>query len=222
MKKYLLIQPHSDDVLFGCAHVLFDQNCETEVLTVENDPKRVKEDANLYGFLGIPFSHLDTKEWEDDSYYGYYNKEKNKKMQNEVSEEFIVRYYENEFLSEIADKLVKFVSKWKSDNPGGEVISPLGIGHPFHHFIYGVLSKTDLADSYYREFPHSYKRKAKIHMEEREKECFISEEFPVEEFDDVKWELAKKFYKSQSSLLFFEQGYIKKKLNEQLWKKLPF
>ena len=34
---------------------------------------------------------------------------------------------------------------------------------------------------------------------------------------NVKWDLAKKFYKSQSGLMFYEQGYIKKNLPEELY-----
>ena len=40
---------------------------------------------------------------------------------------------------------------------------------------------------------------------------------PVAEFDDVKWGLARKFYKSQSGLLWYEQGYIKKQLPEDIY-----
>jgi hypothetical protein len=39
----LCIQPHSDDVLFSCSHVLFDPTYEVQVLTVENDLKRAEQ-----------------------------------------------------------------------------------------------------------------------------------------------------------------------------------
>lgn len=219
--KYLIVQPHSDDALFSCAHLLLSGNNEVEVLTVENDPKRFKEDENLYGFLGIVSHVLDTPEWEDDSYYGYYNKSGYKRMENGLSEEFLSGYWEKGFLKGIEAKLISFVKKFKKENKGCKIVGPFGIGHPFHNWVFNVLSDNDLADYYFREFPHSYKRKAKVHMEERGFGYSLHKSAPVEEFDDVKWELAKKFYKSQSSLLFFEQGYIKKKLDEQLYIKNP-
>jgi hypothetical protein len=40
---------------------------------------------------------------------------------------------------------------------------------------------------------------------------------PVEDFADVKWQLASKFYRTQSGLLFYEQGYIKKNLPEEVY-----
>ena len=46
-RKYLIIAPHSDDALFSCSHVLLLPEYEVQVLTVENDEKRVKEDTVL-------------------------------------------------------------------------------------------------------------------------------------------------------------------------------
>ena len=49
---------------------------------------------------------------------------------------------------------------------------------------------------------------------------------PVQEFHEVKWKLASKFYRSQSGLQFYEQGYIKKELPEEIYSRiiddLPF
>ena len=71
VKKLLLIQPHSDDLLFSCSHLLFDDSFEKQVLTIENNPKRIKEDKELYSFLSIKFNHLDVP-FDDQSYYGYH------------------------------------------------------------------------------------------------------------------------------------------------------
>ena len=70
---------------------------------------------------------------------------------------------------------------------------------------------------YYREFPHSYKRRSQTQVNKQKKEYKLLSSTPVEDFDDVKWELAKKFYKSQSSLLWFEQGYINKRIPEEVY-----
>ena len=57
-EKCLIVQPHSDDALFCCSHILFQPQYEVQVLTVENDPKRIAEDEKLYDFLNIPFFRL--------------------------------------------------------------------------------------------------------------------------------------------------------------------
>jgi hypothetical protein len=73
---------------------------------------------------------------------------------------------------------------------------------------------------YYREFPHSYKKRSRVQVEKQQQVYELIHSFSVTEFDDVKWQLAKKFYKSQSSLLWFEQGYIKKQLPEEIYMKI--
>ena len=70
---------------------------------------------------------------------------------------------------------------------------------------------------FYREFPHSYKRRSQKQVERQKKEYKLLNQVAVEPFADVKWDLAKKFYKSQSGLMFYEQGYIKKNLPEELY-----
>ena len=70
---------------------------------------------------------------------------------------------------------------------------------------------------YYRDFPHSYKKRAKQQVLEQLKDFTIKESFPVVNFHDIKWQLAKKFYKSQSGLLWYEQGYIAKQLPEEIY-----
>ena len=70
---------------------------------------------------------------------------------------------------------------------------------------------------YYREFPHSYKRRSQAQVEEQKKEWYLKSSVPVEEFADIKWKLASKFYKSQSGLLFYENGYIKKNACSGAW-----
>ena len=79
---------------------------------------------------------------------------------------------------------------------------------------------------YYREFPHSYKRRSQHQVELQKQEYRMERSVPVQEFHEVKWKLASKFYRSQSGLLFYEQGYIKKELPEEIYVKeideLPF
>ena len=102
-------------------------------------------------------------------------------------------------------------------------MAPWGVGHPFHFLLGYVLEEHfEYRMEYYREFPHSYKRRSQPQVQKQLDEYFLVRSVPVEEFHEVKFKLASKFYKSQSGLLFFEQGYIKKQLPEEVYKKLPF
>lgn len=215
-KKLLLVQPHSDDILFSCSHLLFDDSYEKEVLTIENNSKRIAEDEKLYSFLDIPFHHLEV-EFDDQSYYGYHKQYK--EVTIEQSYNYLREFFDSYTLNEIEDAVEKFLSKFFKHNRAEDVtvVAPWGVGHPFHLFIRDVLEKKISVMWYYREFPHSYKRRSQAQVDKQKKEYKLLSSTPVEDFDDVKWELAKKFYKSQSSLLWFEQGYINKRIPEEVY-----
>jgi hypothetical protein len=66
--------------------------------------------------------------------------------------------YGNDFLKELRKEIRKLTKKYKKDD--FEIVCCLGIGHPMHHFVRKAVE--DLTNSFYRDFPHSYKRKAKI------------------------------------------------------------
>ena len=223
-QKYLIIAPHSDDALFCCSHVLFFPEYEVQVLTVENDEKRVSEDAKLFEFLNIPFHHLEL-DFKDESYYGY-NKAYPKGITLENAYKYLNEYFGRETLSEIEDTLIEWVRKFLKKNKGYKILAPWGVGHPFHFFVRETLQSGFSDMDYYREFPHSYKRRSQAQVEEQRKDWYLERSVPVEEFADIKWKLASKFYRSQSGLLFYEQSYIKKNLPEEIWRRydsdLPF
>ena len=215
-KKLLLVQPHSDDILFSCSHLLFDDSYEKEILTIENNSKRIAEDEKLYSFLGIPFHHLEV-EFDDQSYYGYHKQYK--EVTIEQSYNYLREFFDSYTLNEIENAVENFLNKFFKRNKAKDVIvvAPWGVGHPFHLFVRDVLEKKISIMWYYREFPHSYKRRSQTQVNKQKKEYKLLSSTPVEDFDDVKWELAKKFYKSQSSLLWFEQGYINKRIPEEVY-----
>lgn len=223
MEKVLLIQPHSDDVLFSCSHFLFQPDYDVHVLTVENDPKRIAEDEKLYEFLNIPYHHLDL-DFKDESYYGF-NKEY-KEVTLEAAYNYLNSYFGRETINEIEEMLVKWVKNFLKHNKGYKIIVPWGVGHPFHLFVRETLQNSFSNLEYYRDFPHSYKRRSKLQVQHQKQEYTLKRSVPVTEFHDVKWKLASKFYRSQSGLLFYEQGYIKKELPEEIWERnedvLPF
>lgn len=215
-KKILLIQPHSDDVLFSASHVILTVPEVCEVLTVENNPKRVKEDEALYGFLGIPYSHL-TVDFDDQSYYEYHKKYK--EVTPTDSFEHLTNVFGADTLNAITEQFSEWMIAWMKKNPGAEIYAPWGVGHPFHMFV-RTLCETVVSASqlrFYREFPHSYKRRSKVQVEKQQQDYNLKTSYDIGELADVKWGLAKKFYRSQSGLLFFEQGYIAKNLPEEVY-----
>lgn len=215
INKYLIIQPHSDDALFNCSHLLFSMKDEVKILTVENDSKRIGEDIKLYGFLNIPYFHLNV-DFKDESYYGY-NKEY-KEVTVKDTYDYLKKYFGSDKLEEIKEALVKWVNDFMLKNSDYKIIVPWGVGHPFHLFIRDICQKAlSYKLLYYREFPHSYKKRSQIQVEEQKKIYTLLELVSVEDFHDIKWKLASKFYRSQSGLQFYEQGYIKKKLPEEIY-----
>lgn len=222
--NYLIIQPHSDDALLNCGHLLFAPNVLVHILTVENDPKRAEEDRRLYDFLQIPVEHLPLDGFKDDSYYGF--KKAYKSMNVENCYEFLNEHYGRSTLDEIEDALKSRVQEFLKGKKGWTIMAPWGVGHPFHLFVRETLQNTVSNLEYYREFPHSYKRRAQAQYQEQLKEYTLKGTYPVEEFHDVKFKLATKFYRTQSGFFFYEHGYIEKRLPEEVYVRnidqLPF
>lgn len=215
-KKLLCIQPHSDDVLFSAAHFLFSDKYSVKVLTIENNEKRVKEDENLYSFLGIPYNHLEVP-FVDESFYSFHKKYP--EVTSENAEAHLKEFFGEKVVEEIRKEVIKFIEDFKKKHVDVQIVVPLGIGHPMHCFIRDVIESVTDNLWYYRDFPHSYKKRAKSELENIRYKYDILQIVSVEEFHDIKWDLAKKFYKSQSGLLWYEQGYIKKQLPEEVYSK---
>lgn len=224
-RKVLIIQPHSDDALFDCAHILFSPEYDVNILTVENDERRIKEDEKLYSFLNIPLQHLNV-EFKDDSYYGY--KKLYKEVNIENSYKYLIDYFGKQTVNEITESLRAYLEDYFKKNKLEEyyVLVPWGIGHPFHLFVRDIVSNCISSLYYYRDFTESYKKRAQSQVEKQLKEYKLISSTPVESFCEIKWKLASKFYRSQSGFLFYEQNYIKKNLPEEIYLKkddiLPF
>lgn len=213
-KKLLIIQPHSDDALFSAASLMFDKRYDVSILTIENNAKRVKEDEELYKFLKIPYHHL-TVEFDDQSFYSFHKKYASVTVANSYShlEEFFGKTKVNEIRDEIEAFLKQFVEKHKDV----QIVVPYGVGHPMHCFVRDVAERYTDGLWYYRDFPHSYKKRARHQMEEQSSTYKQLQVNDVKKFHDVKWTLIKKFYKTQSGVLWYEQGYIKKMLPEEIY-----
>lgn len=222
-EKLLIVSPHSDDAVFCCSHVFFLPEYEVQVLTVENDKRRVEEDKKLFDFISVPYHHLNV-EFKDNSYYEFHKRYK--EVTIESTYKYLNEYFGKETLNEIKEALVNWIKFFLKEKKEYTILAPWGVGHPFHLFIRETLQSVLSYMEYYREFPHSYKKRSQIQVQKQKQEYTLKRSVSVDEFHDVKWQLASKFYKSQSGLLFFENGYIKKKLPEEIYirniDKLPF
>jgi hypothetical protein len=216
-QKLLLIQPHSDDILFSSSYfILHPDKYECEVLTIENNPKRIKEDKALYEFLGINHYNLNVA-FDDQSYYGY-NKQY-KEVTTEDSIAYLQEYFGENILIEIEEQFKQFIKNYNKTHKEYIVVSPWGVGHPFHLYVRLMVEQNINDVLYYREFPHSYKKRSRVQVTKQNETCKLLYSFDLKDCSDIKWQLAKKFYKTQSSLLWFEQGYIKKQLPEEIYVK---
>ena len=217
MNKFLIIQPHSDDALFCVSHLIFSDK-DVSILTVENNPKRISEDEKLYEFLGKNYNHLSV-DFNDQSFYKFYKQYSG--LNNKNGNDFMKEYFGKEKLDEIRNAIEKFVSKFINKSKNKVVIYVTwGIGHPFHLFVREIVESAfseKCEIRFYRDFPHSYKRRAAQQIAEESLNFDLYKKYPVEDFADIKWDLARRFYKSQSGVLWFEQGYIKKNLPEEVY-----
>jgi len=158
MKKLLIIQPHSDDALFSASFALFLPTIEVQVLTIENDYKRAEEDRQLYSFLNIPIHFLDL-DLIDDSYYKHFKDFGNKDVNSENANRTLLRTLGRRTMDAIEYEINSFITRFLKENSGYEILIPLGIGHPFHLFVREIFERRMGLLHYYREFPHSYKKR---------------------------------------------------------------
>lgn len=217
-EKILLVQPHSDDILFSASKYLMNRSDYGDItlLTVEKDEKRNKEDEELAELFGIKYKHLNSL-IEDKSYYHYYKDNKKKVFDFDDCGDLLIDILGQEKIDEISSELKSVVKKYKKK--GYKIVCCLGVGHPMHWFVRMTIEK--YIDIYYRDFPHSYKRKTAECIKTIPKYYKLVESYQnSEENHLLKWDIAKKVYKTQSSLLWFEQGYIRKNLPEEYYEKV--
>lgn len=215
-KKLLIVQPHSDDALFCASSKLMNYSGDIILFTVENNEKRLAEDLALCDVLGI--KKLITSQalnFEDKSYYHYYKEMGFKDFNEKDSNACIIDYFGKKKVAEIKKEIRETCEEYKKR--GYKIMTCLGVGHPTHWLVRDSL--LDIADYFYRDFPHSYKRKGLKNFENSVFKMVLSEEIQLTEDEhSLKFDLAYNIYKTQRSLLFFEQGYIKKNIPEQFYK----
>lgn len=214
-KKVLIIQPHSDDALFSASHIIFG-NYKTEILTIENNKKRVEEDRRLYEFIGIPYNHLGL-EFDDQSFYGYHKAYSDVNVED--AKTYLKEFFGEETLEKIEKEILLFLHNFDKKHHGDtQIVVPWGVGHPMHIFVRNVVESVVVKGLwYYRDFPHSYKKRARRQVEEQLNDYKLLRSVDITDISETKWELARKFYRTQSGLLWFEQGYIKKNLPEEIY-----
>jgi hypothetical protein len=215
MKHILLVQPHSDDIVFSAFLKASEPNTIRTVLTIENDPKRIKEDEKFCKEMGMNFDHLNI-DYKDETYYGFFKEYK--EVDDENCVDWCVRKLGPSVVTEIMDQLDNYIQKFKEENDEYEIIAPMGVGHPAHRLIHIIMKEE--AHLFYRDFPHSYKRRGIKQLEKLSDQYDLVIGDPEKEFElhDKKYDLLKRIYKSQSSLLFYEKRFIDRKIDEEYYK----
>ena len=215
MDKVLIIQPHSDDAILSCSKFLFGEDFKTKVLTVEKNDKRLAEDKKLSEFIGVRYLNLGVEVMDD--YYSEFFKEYGRNAV--LSDDNVVPFYEKKLgkdkIKEIRIALKRKVSEY--ENKGYIIVCPLGVGHPFHYLVRYMLRKIESGFVFYREFPHAFKRKALTQLDGYRKEMDLISTFDDKETNTLKYEVAQKFYKSQSGFFFYEHSNILKLHPEEFY-----
>ena len=212
MKKILFIQPHSDDIILSCFAKLVDEDIEPTILTIEFDEKRHKEDEKLIEFIpnlkiinGIEFGTPDT------SYKDYWGKNMHRKF---ISEEVMTTILDS-LGDEKVEEILILLSEAIDSEEWDEIYTCMGVGHPLHWLIHELTK--DTATHFYRDWPHSYKKRNKAFFDEYASTFKFSEEVKDEETLELKHDLFKRFYKTQSGLLYFEQKNIENNFSEKYY-----
>lgn len=217
-KITLIIQPHSDDAMLSCGSFLLANisSLKIEVLTIENNLKRVKEDELLFSFIGIPLHNLGLN-LIDDCYKGFYKIIGNKSpMKHDFTMKYLNEYFTPDAIKEVKNKLISFILE---NEDKYEFIAPLGIGHPFHYLIFDIVKDLSCIKYFYREFPHSFKRRVKDQFDNATKNMKLHYFNDEVELHDLKFKISQKFYKSQSRFFFNEQQNINKYYREEIYEK---
>lgn len=209
-RKFVIVQPHSDDAYLSCMGLLKTSPVSKVILTLEKDMVRVEEDRKLERIFNNLFVTYLLSGLPDKSYKDYRQKFKT------VDGDSVVAYYSEKYGDEFL-KLIQHIGEildtWEDE--GYFLILPLGIGHPFHVLIYELFK--DKADYFYREFPHAWKRKNLLAYEERTRDKKLVYTFDDKETLSQKEEIFKSVYKSQSAFAFFEASKFRKLYTEELW-----
>ena len=210
MKKVLFIQPHSDDILLSCFSKLSEEGIIPTILTVEFDEKRIKEDEKLKQFF--PMINIIAGVKISDNSYSTYYKNPHQKFIPELVFQTI-----DESLGDTIFDISDIIATVIDGEDWDEIYTCMGVGHPLHWLVH-ELTKND-ATHFYRDWPHSYKKRNSAFFDAYSKENFdFIEELGGDDQKEMKIELVKQCYKSQSSLMYFEQGNVEKHFSEKFYK----
>lgn len=216
MDKILIIQPHSDDAILSCGRFLLNNDFKVKVLTIDNNSKRLEEDRVVGKLIGVKYVPF-ISDMTDENDYGEFFNRYGKKA--ELCDENVLDFYRSrfgkdkikEFRKSLRQKVLSYSEK------GYLICCPLGVGHPFHYFVRYLLRKIEGGFIFYREFPHSYKRKANNQFVSCLENLDLLQKFDDEGINTLKYEIAQKCYKSQSGFFFYEHDNIKKLHSEEFY-----
>lgn len=215
MDKVLIIQPHSDDAILSCFKFISGDGFSAKVLTVEKNDKRLLEDKALSKFIGTKYFSLGVDVMDD--YYSEFFRVYGRDAV--LSDDNVIPFYKDklgvdkikELRKTLKSKVLEYIDR------GYMILCPMGVGHPFHYLVRYLLRSIESVFVFYREFPHSYKRKAQQQLNGYKKDFDLIATFDEKEDNELKYQIAQKFYKSQSGFFFYEHDNIKKLLPEEFY-----
>ena len=217
-KNLLIVQPHSDDVIFSVSEFVKRRGefKRAIILTVEYNEKRLEEDRQFCLEHDFELMVLKTKVSSENFHKEYYSDKK--LMSDDSAWDFCLGKIGEKKMEKLANELDLTLSNMSDKFL---IITCLGVGHPFH-WLTRMLTQ-DNSDLFYRDFPHSYKRRNKeyfVGLTNTEFKLSFSASIHPKKGSWLKFDQVKQFYKSQSSLLFFEKGYMDKMLPEEYYEKV--
>ena len=208
----MFIQPHSDDIILSCFDRLNEKGIQPTILTIEHDEKRSKEDLGL--IEAIPnlkvINGVDLGK-EETSYKDYWGQNMHRKFVPEEVMDVLLNSLDNDKIDSILELLEQTINSEDWD----EIYTCMGVGHPLHWFIHETTK--DVATKFYRDWPHSYKKRNLTFFNEYSQTFDFIEEVNDDEVLESKHRLFKKYYKTQSGLLYFEQKNIEKNFSEKYY-----
>jgi len=202
----VVIEPHFDDALLSMGAFLLKCKEPIKIISIFQRKEDVNETKLIKEF---EFKHIILGGYKDMQYRLFKKRYKFRDVKNKM--DFLYEKLEKDLSNNInLDKDIVF--------------KPLGIGHPVHLLISDMEFSREKNTFYYRDFPHSYKFVKNGFLMSRIKGLFpkFKLDFVVKDKELIKkkFELFKKYYKSQKALLFFDKRFFDMLPNEEFYKRI--
>ena len=216
MNNVLIVQPHSDDALLNCYHILNKEDIRKIIITADGNPNRHSEDIHISKMFKNIVTDCCPVIENENSYYLYWAK--NTKLDIDSVLMLMVEKYGEGKIDSLTQWLRTTISDYYKKYPDLIVYCPMGCGHPFHLLINYLLEEE--VDYFYRDFPHSYKPKRGLDYFKGMRQKYTSVAGMACNNDWFnKRELFKKIKSGQTGHIFSEPTNFNKAYSEEIYRK---